>query len=251
MHCIRICYCLILNQLNYWLRFRFSGRVLGLALVHQYLLDAFFTRPFYKALLKYQVSLSDLESLDMEFHQSLQWLRDNDIGTGSSLGLTFSVTEELLGRIVERELKPNGKSIVVNERNKKEYLERMVKWRLERGVQEQTESLVRGFYEVVDPRLVSVFDARELELVIAGTAEIDINDWRSNTEYRSGYHDGHPVIIWFWQVIEKFTNEQRLRLLQFVTGTSSIPYEGFSALRGTFFICQPPHPPFIHTRLDH
>ncbi|GFO08495.1 E3 ubiquitin-protein ligase hecw2 [Plakobranchus ocellatus] len=32
--------------------FRFSGRVLGLALVHQYLLDAFFTRPFYKALLK-------------------------------------------------------------------------------------------------------------------------------------------------------------------------------------------------------
>ncbi|XP_055326571.1 E3 ubiquitin-protein ligase HECW2 isoform X2 [Sitodiplosis mosellana] len=213
--------------------FRFSGRVLGLALVHQYLLDAFFTRPFYKALLKYQVSLSDLESLDMEFHQSLQWLRDNDIGTGSSLGLTFCVTEELLGRIVERELKPGGKSIVVNERNKKEYLERMVKWRLERGVQEQTESLVRGFYEVVDPRLVSVFDARELELVIAGTAEIDINDWRSNTEYRSGYHDGHQVIIWFWQVIEKFTNEQRLRLLQFVTGTSSIPYEGFSALRGS------------------
>lgn len=214
-------------------RFRFSGRVLGLALVHQYLLDAFFTRPFYKALLKYQVSLSDLESLDMEFHQSLQWLRDNDIGTGSSLGLTFSVTEELLGRVVERELKPGGKSIVVNERNKKEYLERMVKWRLERGVQEQTESLVRGFYEVVDPRLVSVFDARELELVIAGTAEIDIHDWRSNTEYRSGYHDSHQVIIWFWQVIEKFTNEQRLRLLQFVTGTSSIPYEGFSALRGS------------------
>lgn len=213
--------------------FRFSGRVIGLALVHQYLLDAFFTRPFYKALLRYQVALSDLESLDSEFHQSLQWIRDNDIGSGNHLGLTFCVTEELLGRIVERELKPGGKSIGVNERNKKEYLERMIKWRLERGVQEQTESLVRGFYEVVDPRLVSVFDARELELVIAGTAEIDINDWRLNTEYRSGYHDGHQVIVWFWQVIEKFSNAQRLRLLQFVTGTSSIPYEGFSALRGS------------------
>lgn len=100
-------------------------------------------------------------------------------------------------------------------------------------LQEQTESLVKGFYEVVDPRLVSVFDARELELVIAGTAEIDINDWRMNTEYRSGYHDNHQVIVWFWQVIEKFTNEQRLRMLQFVTGTSSIPYEGFAALRGS------------------
>ncbi|KAL7745323.1 hypothetical protein ACLKA6_015344 [Drosophila palustris] len=213
--------------------FRFSGRVLGLALVHQYLLDAFFTRPFYKALLRLPVALSDLESLDNEFHQSLQWIRDNDIGTGIDLGLTFCVTEELLGRVVERELKAGGKNIIVNEKNKKEYLERMIKWRLERGVQEQTESLVRGFYEVVDARLVSVFDARELELVIAGTAEIDTNDWRLNTEYRSGYHDNHQVIIWFWQVIERFSNEQRLRLLQFVTGTSSIPYEGFSALRGS------------------
>lgn len=213
--------------------FRFSGRVLGLALVHQYLLDAFFTRPFYKALLRVPVAISDLESLDSEFHNSLQWIRDQDIRDGASLGLTFCVTEELLGRVVERELRPGGKNIVVNEKNKKEYLERMVKWRLERGVQEQTESLVKGFYEVVDPRLVSVFDARELELVIAGTAEIDINDWRMNTEYRSGYHDNHQVITWFWQVIEKFTNEQRLRLLQFVTGTSSIPYEGFAALRGS------------------
>ncbi|EDX17522.1 GD16957 [Drosophila simulans] len=213
--------------------FRFSGRVLGLALVHQYLLDAFFTRPFYKALLRLSVALSDLESLDNEFHQSLQWIRDNDIGTGVDLGLTFCVTEELLGSVVDRELKPGGKNIIINEKNKKEYLERMIKWRLERGVQEQTESLVRGFYEVIDSRLVSVFDARELELVIAGTAEIDTNDWRLNTEYRSGYHDNHQVIVWFWQVIERFSNEQRLRLLQFVTGTSSIPYEGFSALRGS------------------
>lgn len=34
------------------------------------------------------------------------------------------------------------------EKNKKEYIERMVKWRIERGVAQQTESLVRGFYEV-------------------------------------------------------------------------------------------------------
>ena len=33
---------------------------------------------------------------------------------------------------------------------------------------------------------MTVFDARELELVIAGTVEIDISDWRKNTEYRSG-----------------------------------------------------------------
>nr|XP_013000719.1 E3 ubiquitin-protein ligase HECW2 isoform X2 [Cavia porcellus] len=211
--------------------FRFSGRILGLALIHQYLLDAFFTRPFYKALLRILCDLSDLEYLDEEFHQSLQWMKDNDIH--DILDLTFTVNEEVFGQITERELKPGGANIPVTEKNKKEYIERMVKWRIERGVVQQTESLVRGFYEVVDARLVSVFDARELELVIAGTAEIDLSDWRSNTEYRGGYHDNHIVIRWFWAAVERFNNEQRLRLLQFVTGTSSIPYEGFASLRGS------------------
>uniref|UniRef100_A0A8C9T4Z0 HECT-type E3 ubiquitin transferase n=1 Tax=Scleropages formosus TaxID=113540 RepID=A0A8C9T4Z0_SCLFO len=211
--------------------FRFSGRILGLALIHQYLLDAFFTRPFYKALLRLPTDLSDLEYLDEEFHQSLQWMKDNDIT--DILDLTFTVNEEVFGQVTERELKSGGANIQVTEKNKKEYMERLVKWRVERGVVQQTEALVRGFYEVVDSRLVSVFDARELELVIAGTAEIDLNDWRNNTEYRGGYHDGHIVIRWFWGAVERFNNEQRLRLLQFVTGTSSVPYEGFAALRGS------------------
>ncbi|KAK7893280.1 hypothetical protein WMY93_022432 [Mugilogobius chulae] len=182
--------------------FRFSGRILGLALIHQYLLDAFFTRPFYKGLLRIPCELSDLEYLDEEFHQSLQWMKDNDIE--DMLDLTFTVNEEVFGQITERELKPGGANIPVTEKNKKEYIERMVKWRIERGVVQQTESLVRGFFEVVDARLVSVFDARELELVIAGTAEIDLSDWRNNTEYR-GVCD---------------------RDIQH-------PYEGFAALRGS------------------
>uniref|UniRef100_A0A8C8DLJ6 HECT-type E3 ubiquitin transferase n=1 Tax=Oryzias sinensis TaxID=183150 RepID=A0A8C8DLJ6_9TELE len=211
--------------------FRFSGRILGLALIHQYLLDAFFTRPFYKALLRLPTDLSDLEYLDEEFHQSLQWMKDNDIT--DILELTFTVNEEVFGQVTERELKSGGSNLQVTEKNKKDYIERMAKWRVERGVVQQTEALVRGFYEVVDSRLVSVFDARELELVIAGTVEIDLNDWRSNTEYRGGYHDGHIVMRWFWAAVERFNNEQRLRLLQFVTGTSSVPYEGFAALRGS------------------
>uniref|UniRef100_A0A8B9JM04 HECT-type E3 ubiquitin transferase n=1 Tax=Astyanax mexicanus TaxID=7994 RepID=A0A8B9JM04_ASTMX len=190
--------------------FRFSGRILVLIL---------------------RYSTVDLEFLDEEFHQSLQWMKDNDIE--DMLDLTFTVNEEVFGQITERELKPGGAGVPVSEKNKKEYIERMVKWRIERGVAQQTESLVRGFYEVVDVRLVSVFDARELELVIAGTAEIDLADWRNNTEYRGGYHDNHIVIRWFWAAVERFNNEQRLRLLQFVTGTSSIPYEGFASLRGS------------------
>lgn len=134
---------------NYHDWFRFSGRMLGLALIHQYLLDAFFTRPFYKALLGLPCSLSDLEYLDAEFHQSLQWVKDTDI-SDLDLDLTFSVVEEVAGKVVEKELKSNGKNVAVTEKNKREYIKEMVKWRLERGVSDQTESLVKGFNEVSD-----------------------------------------------------------------------------------------------------
>ena len=212
--------------------FQFAGRVLGVVLIHQYLLDAFFTRPFYKALLKdTNWTLSDLETLDPEFCQSLIWIKENDIT--DILDLTFSVTEDKCGQIIERDLKENGRNIGVTEKNKLEYIQKVIKWRVERGVQKQTEALVKGFYEVVDPKQVQIFDARELELVLCGTIEIDVNDWKKNTDYRSGYHSTHQTILWFWQAVDKFDNEQKLKLLQFVTGTSSIPYEGFSALRGS------------------
>lgn len=43
-------------------------------------------------------SLSDLESLDAQFHQSLQWIKDNDI-TDCGLDLVFSVDEEVFGQV--------------------------------------------------------------------------------------------------------------------------------------------------------
>ena len=58
------------------------------------------------------------------------------------------MTSSRVVQITERELKPNGRDIAVTEKNKKEYIDRMVQWRGERAVSEQRDSLVRGFYEV-------------------------------------------------------------------------------------------------------
>ncbi|CAF4528584.1 unnamed protein product [Rotaria sp. Silwood1] len=220
---------------NYTEWMRFGGRMLAVALINQYLVDAFLVRPLYKALLREHQSftLADLESLDPEFYQSLLWIKENNV---ENQDLYFYVNEDQCGKIIEKELKPDGKNCQVTERNKREFLDLIIKWRIERGVQEQIDCFVRGFYEIIgDHKLISsMFDARELELALCGTMEIDLNDWRMNTEYRGGYHAQHHVIEWFWFCVEKrFDNEQRLKLLQFVTGTSSIPYEGFSALRGS------------------
>jgi hypothetical protein len=76
------------------------------------------------------VSLSDLESLDGEFHQSLLWIKENDISS-DLLDLTFAVTEELFGQVVERELKPGGRNISVTEKNKKVRIEHMKRWSMQ------------------------------------------------------------------------------------------------------------------------
>ena len=43
-------------------------------------------------------NLSDLESLDAEFHTSLMWTKENDI-TDCGLDLYFSVNEEVFGQV--------------------------------------------------------------------------------------------------------------------------------------------------------
>ncbi|KAA0192433.1 hypothetical protein HAZT_HAZT003718 [Hyalella azteca] len=73
----------------------------------------------------------------------------------------------------------------------------------------------------------------ELELLMCGIVSIDVKDWRANTVYKGEYHPNHIVIQWFWRVVLSFDNEMRARLLQFVTGTSRVPMNGFKELYGS------------------
>lgn len=58
--------------------------------------------------------------------------------------------------MTERELIPGGKEIEVTESNKHEYVEQMVRWRVERGVAEQMESIVNGFNEVLEREIWNI-----------------------------------------------------------------------------------------------
>ena len=63
-------------------------------------------------------------------------------------------------------------------------------------------------------------------------AEIDVEDWKRNTEY-TGYTPLDQIIVWFWKAVENYDNETKARLLQFVTGTSKVPMNGFAELQGS------------------
>ncbi|KAJ0842114.1 putative HECT domain-containing protein [Helianthus annuus] len=61
---------------------------------------------------------------------------------------------------------------------------------------------------------------------------VAVDDLKANTEY-TGYTIGSSVVMWFWGGCQKRLNKEDMaRLLQFVTGTSKVPLEGFKALQG-------------------
>lgn len=58
-----------------------------------------------------------------------------------------------------------------------------------------------------------------------------MDDWKANTEYHN-YTASSPQIQWFWRAVRSFDKEERAKLLQFVTGTSKVPLNGFKELEG-------------------
>uniref|UniRef100_A0A4W3GMK6 E3 ubiquitin-protein ligase n=1 Tax=Callorhinchus milii TaxID=7868 RepID=A0A4W3GMK6_CALMI len=229
-------YCLQINPASYinpdhLKYFRFIGRFIAMALFHGKFIDTGFSLPFYKRMLSKPIQTKDLESIDPEFYNSLIWIRENNLEE-CDLEMYFSVDKDILGEIRTQELKPGGNNLLVTEENKEEYIGLVAEWRLSRGVEEQTQAFLEGFNEVLPLHYLQSFDAKELEVLLCGMQEIDLNDWQRNAIYRN-YNRNSKQIIWFWQVVKEMDNEKRLRLLQFVTGTCRLPVGGFADLMGS------------------
>ncbi|CAG8444226.1 3604_t:CDS:10 [Ambispora leptoticha] len=209
--------------------FKFVGRVIGKAIYDGRLLDAYFTRSFYKHILGKPVDYRDVEAIDLEYYNSLVWILENDISAMDDL--TFSVEDNDFGATKQVELKPGGANIRVTEENKREYVKLVTEQKLTLAIKDQIANFLAGFHEIIPPHLISIFNEQELELLISGMPDIDIDDWKNNTEYQN-YTSSSPQIQWFWRAVRSFDQEERAKLLQFVTGTSKVPLEGFSALQG-------------------
>ncbi|KAI8894491.1 E3 ubiquitin-protein ligase RSP5 [Globomyces pollinis-pini] len=210
--------------------FKFIGRVVGLAVFHQRFLDAFFVTAFYKMLLGKKITLKDMESVDADLYRSLQWTLDNSIE--GVLDLTFTTDDERFGERVTIDLKPDGGNIPVTDENKDEYVQLIAEWRIQKRVNDQLQAFSEGFHELIPKELINVFDERELELLIGGISDIDLDDWKKNTEYR-GFKEEDDTIVMFWKAVASFDSEKKSRLIQFVTGTSRIPVNGFKDLQGS------------------
>jgi E3 ubiquitin-protein ligase HUWE1 len=134
------------------------------------------------------------------------------------------------------DLVEGGRNIAVTDDNKLDYVRLVAHHRMTAAILKQVttiplqsfsshlsqiDAFLDGFHELVPPELVSIFDAQELELLISGLPDIDLDDLRAHTEYQ-GYKPTDPVISYFWSVLRGFSQEEKAVFLQFVTGTSKV-----------------------------
>ncbi|KAL6042845.1 hypothetical protein QOT17_024210 [Balamuthia mandrillaris] len=210
--------------------FKFVGRVIGKAIFDGQYLPCHFTRSFYKHMLGVSVRPDDMEAIDPEYYKNLKWILDNDI-TGVLDDLTFSTEIDDFGTMKVVELKDGGKSIRVTEDNKVEYVRLVTEMRMTTSIKSQIQAFLEGFHEVIPKQLISIFNEMELELLISGLPEIDVDDLKDNTVY-TGFTENDQEIQWFWNAVRSFGEEEKAKLLQFVTGTSRVPIDGFKSLRG-------------------
>ena len=145
---------------------------------------------------------------------------------------TFSVTEDRFGERVVVELRPGGATQDVTEANKEQFVDLVVAHRTTGRIAEQFRAFMEGLGDALPLGLLRTFYEHELELLIGGMTEIDMDDWAQFTDYR-GYEESDLMIEWFWACLYSWPSERKARLLQFTTGTSSVPVNGFKDLQGS------------------
>ncbi|KAG6611519.1 putative HECT E3 ubiquitin ligase [Phytophthora cinnamomi] len=222
--------------------FTFAGRLLGKAVLDGLVLEVSMSLPLLKHLLGVPITFSDLEYLDEELFKHLSWVRDND--HVDALCVTFSI-QTPSGETVE--LKPGGSNIDVTDENKMEYLSLVLRYRMLDSVSDQLTALLKGLYEVIPKSLLTIFDYQELDFYLSGLPTLNVTDWQNNSRVRHKATDSDSeaieqeleVVQWFWDVVGSFTDDQRARLLQFATGCSRVPVEGFKALTSASGIVHP------------
>ncbi|XP_073094225.1 ubiquitin-protein ligase E3C isoform X5 [Manis javanica] len=216
----------------------FLGRMLGKALYENMLVELPFAGFFLSKLLgtSADVDIHHLASLDPEVYKNLLFLKSYD-GDVEELGLNFTVVNNDLGEAQVVELKFGGKDIPVTSANRIAYIHLVADYRLNRQIRPHCLAFRQGLANVVSLEWLRMFDQQEIQVLISGAqVPISLEDLKSFTNYSGGYSAEHPVIRAFWRVVGAFTDEEKRKLLKFVTSCSRPPLLGFKELYPAFCI---------------
>lgn len=187
--------------------FGFAGKVIALALMHKIQIGIVFDRVFFLQLAGRAISLEDIRDADPYLYSSCKQIleMDPDAIDQDALGLTFIHEVEELGTRKVIELCPGGKSMVVNSKNRGEYVDFLIYQRFVKAISEQVSNFAKGLISIMNCKRIQrsffqCLDLEDLDGMLHGSENaISVDDWKAHTEY-NGFNETDAQISWFWKV---------------------------------------------------
>ena len=220
------------ENFNYFI---FIGKLIGKALLDNITINVCFNKLIYKMLLQEEITFNDLSSIDSPFYTSMKNLKqalnsspgkEQEIYNNLEIYYNLDI-KDIYSRIHKFELIRGGAEIPM--KNVDDYINKRIlfmKGLYEPFIQKIRESL----FKIIPKEIIQMFNSDELELILNGKPNIDLNDWKKFTIYKSPYYSSHKVILWFWEILSNMTQKELSNFLMFCTGTSRVPFGGFSKL---------------------
>jgi E3 ubiquitin-protein ligase HERC2 len=119
------------------------------------------------------------------------------------------------------ELIQNGKNIPLTREKAKEFYTKALEAKLGESTL-QVQALLKGIGKTFDQKFLRMVSWKYLEHRVVGLNEISIERLKEITAYRN-CSETHEVIKRFWQVLESFSNDEKICYLRFVWGRTRLP----------------------------
>ena len=232
------------------------GNVIGIALLNHVLLHLPFPPVVYAKLLRLPVNFLDLQAsfprLAASLSRILEW--DGPEALEDVFGLHFTVDTPVLGATHTHLLIPQGDVTPVTRHNRHRYVALYTEYYLNESVAKVFDAFTKGFWSIVPQSwLAARLTPSDLQLILCGTREMDFAALEAATKYEgfpsrhnprgsvsqsmfappvlSPVKPTHAVVRHFWRIVHGMTEEEKGRLLHFITGSSSVPVKGMGDVR--------------------
>jgi hypothetical protein len=200
------------------------GKLLGVACRHSIQVNLSLPKLIWKPLVGEALDLSDLDAVDRAVVQSLDSILSSKVPEESIGDL---LTQALLNDLPPTSTYPPDLKILLSELNSisAEKIAKMCTVIKNRRLVSHLLSLqhfYRGLSVTLPTELFSIFTSNELENLFCGATDIDINVLKKATVY-DGVNPTDRHIQMFWNVIEKMSQDELSKLINFCSGRSRLP----------------------------
>ncbi|XP_019763936.2 probable E3 ubiquitin-protein ligase HERC1 isoform X1 [Dendroctonus ponderosae] len=179
----------------------------------------------WKLLVGEPVCVEDLKDTDAMYVQTLRSIRDIDKSGITSERFHEAIPQETFeGYSCTGKLVPvthGGKNLPLTFENRAQYYEQVIRFRLQE-FDLQVAAIREGMSGIIPVPLLSLMTAEHLEELICGMPHISISDLKKIVRYRE-LDENSQLVKWLWNILESFTDNERVLFMRFVSGRSRLP----------------------------